>query len=30
RFRNLGDQECVIVSANTPPTFSDGGEQLHH
>ncbi|ATJ82623.1 cupin domain-containing protein [Halomonas beimenensis] len=30
RFRNTGDEECVIVSANTPPTFSDGGEELHH
>ncbi|MDR5865975.1 cupin domain-containing protein [Halomonas koreensis] len=30
RFRNIGDEECVIVSANTPPSFSDGGEELHH
>jgi transcriptional regulator with XRE-family HTH domain len=30
RFRNLGEQECVIVSASTPPTFSDGGRELHH
>ncbi|GEK74093.1 MULTISPECIES: cupin domain-containing protein [Halomonas] len=30
RFRNVGDEECVIVSANTPPSFSDGGEELHH
>ena len=30
RFRNLGEQECVIVSANTPPTFSDGGREQHH
>ncbi len=30
RFRNIGDHECVIVSANTPPSFSDGGEELHH
>ncbi|MFC2991593.1 cupin domain-containing protein [Halomonas tibetensis] len=30
RFRNPGTQECVIVSANTPPTFSDGGRELHH
>ncbi|MBE0489761.1 MAG: cupin domain-containing protein [Halomonas sp.] len=30
RFRNPGEQECVIVSANTPPTFSDGGRELHH
>lgn len=30
RFRNVGDVECVIVSANTPPSFSDGGEVLHH
>lgn len=21
RFRNLGDEPCVVVSANTPPTF---------
>lgn len=25
RFRNLGEEECVIVSANSPPTFSEGG-----
>ncbi|MGE4532803.1 cupin domain-containing protein [Halomonas sp.] len=30
RFRNLGEAECVIVSANTPPGFSDGGQELHH
>lgn len=30
RFRNVGEQECVIVSASTPPTFSDGGEERHH
>ncbi|MDI5934303.1 cupin domain-containing protein [Halomonas sp. M4R5S39] len=30
RFRNVGETECVIVSANTPPTFSDGGQELHH
>ena len=30
RFRNLGEQECVIVSANTPPSFSDGRRELHH
>ncbi|MCM2971569.1 cupin domain-containing protein [Larsenimonas suaedae] len=24
RFRNVGDAPCVIVSANTPPTFSEG------
>ncbi|MGM0915508.1 MAG: cupin domain-containing protein [Pseudomonadota bacterium] len=30
RFRNNGEEECVIVSANTPPGFSDGGQQLHH
>lgn len=30
RFRNVGDSECVIVSANTPPTFSEGGQELHH
>jgi mannose-6-phosphate isomerase-like protein (cupin superfamily) len=21
RFRNPGDQECELISANTPPTF---------
>lgn len=30
RFRNLGEAECVIVSANTPPGFSDGDQELHH
>ncbi|WP_445157358.1 cupin domain-containing protein [Halomonas sp. E14] len=30
RFRNLGEEECVIVSANSPPTFSEGGRELHH
>ncbi len=30
RFRNRGAAECVIVSANSPPTFSDGGQELHH
>lgn len=30
RFRNTGEEECVIVSANTPPGFSDGGQELHH
>lgn len=30
RFRNVGETECVIVSANSPPTFSDGGQELHH
>lgn len=30
RFRNPSDAEAVIVSANTPPSFSDGGEGLHH
>lgn len=30
RFRNPGDEECVIVSANTPPTFSDAGQDVHH
>ncbi|MDR5903084.1 MULTISPECIES: cupin domain-containing protein [Halomonas] len=30
RFRNLGKEECVIVSANTPPGFSDGGHEVHH
>lgn len=30
RFRNIGEAECVIVSANTPPTFSDGGQEVHH
>ncbi len=30
RFRNAGDEECVIVSANSPPTFAEGGRELHH
>ncbi|MBF7053147.1 cupin domain-containing protein [Halomonas sp. KAO] len=30
RFRNLSEEECVIVSANTPPGFSDGGQETHH
>ncbi|MDY7115225.1 cupin domain-containing protein [Halomonas sp. SSL-5] len=30
RFRNPGEEVCVIVSANTPPGFSDGGQELHH
>jgi transcriptional regulator with XRE-family HTH domain len=30
RFRNVADRECVIVSANTPPTFCDGGQESHH
>lgn len=30
RFRNMGTSECVIVSANTPPSFSDGGDEQHH
>ncbi|PRY69251.1 XRE family transcriptional regulator [Halomonas ventosae] len=30
RFRNPGDAECVIVSASTPPTFSDAGQEQHH
>lgn len=30
RFRNPSDAEAVIVSANTPPSFSDGGAGLHH
>lgn len=30
RFRNLGGEECVIVSANTPPSFSDGRHEQHH
>ncbi|MDN3522124.1 cupin domain-containing protein [Halomonas ramblicola] len=30
RFRNRGEAECVIVSANSPPTFSEGGQELHH
>ncbi|WP_372610829.1 cupin domain-containing protein [Halomonas sp.] len=30
RFRNIGTQECVIVSANTPPTFSEGSSEQHH
>lgn len=30
RFRNIGTRECVIVSANTPPTFSEGSGEQHH
>ncbi|EPC03726.1 XRE family transcriptional regulator [Litchfieldella anticariensis FP35 = DSM 16096] len=30
RFRNVSDSECVIVSANNPPSFSDGGNAQHH
>ncbi|WP_152483444.1 cupin domain-containing protein [Halomonas sp. THAF5a] len=30
RFRNVGEEECVIVSASTPPTFSDAGQERHH
>ncbi|MBB3188921.1 cupin domain-containing protein [Halomonas cerina] len=30
RFRNPGTEECVIVSASTPPTFSDAGQELPH
>lgn len=30
RFRNIGDETCVIVSASTPPTFSDAGQERHH
>lgn len=30
RFRNIGNRECVIVSANSPPTFSEGGSEGHH
>ncbi|MDI5891380.1 cupin domain-containing protein [Halomonas rhizosphaerae] len=30
RFRNPGREECVIVSASTPPTFSDAGQEQHH
>lgn len=30
RFRNVGDDECMIVSANNPPSFSDGGTEQHH
>lgn len=30
RFRNIGDDECMIVSANNPPSFSDGGTEQHH
>ncbi|APX93324.1 XRE family transcriptional regulator [Halomonas sp. 1513] len=30
RFRNVSDGECVIVSANNPPSFSDGGGERHH
>lgn len=30
RFRNVGDDACVIVSANTPPSFAEGGGHRHH
>lgn len=30
RFRNVSDSDCVIVSANTPPGFADGGAHQHH
>lgn len=30
RFRNVGDDECVVVSANTPPSFAEGGATHHH
>ncbi|QJQ94458.1 MULTISPECIES: cupin domain-containing protein [Halomonadaceae] len=30
RFRNVGHAECIIVSANNPPSFSDGGGEQHH
>ncbi|MBD3895156.1 cupin domain-containing protein [Halomonas sp. ML-15] len=30
RFRNVSDSECVIVSANNPPSFSDGSGERHH
>ncbi|WP_129138543.1 cupin domain-containing protein [Modicisalibacter coralii] len=30
RFRNVGDEDCVIVSANNPPSFTDGGDTRHH
>ncbi|WP_163557448.1 cupin domain-containing protein [Halomonas sp. NO4] len=30
RFRNPGETACVIVSANTPPSFSDAGREQHH
>ncbi|MCK0746481.1 cupin domain-containing protein [Chromohalobacter nigrandesensis] len=30
RFRNPSDTDCVIVSANTPPGFSEGGASTHH
>ena len=30
RFRNLSDGDCVIVSANNPPSFADGGTDKHH
>nr|WP_163503089.1 cupin domain-containing protein [Halomonas socia] len=30
RFRNVSDGECVIVSANNPPSFSDGSGERHH
>ncbi|WP_163574602.1 cupin domain-containing protein [Halomonas faecis] len=30
RFRNRGSEECVIVSANSPPSFAEGGREQHH
>ncbi|TDX30904.1 XRE family transcriptional regulator [Modicisalibacter xianhensis] len=30
RFRNVSDSDCVIVSANNPPSFSEGGTEKHH
>ncbi|RDB41827.1 cupin domain-containing protein [Halomonas sp. DQ26W] len=30
RFRNIGTVECVIVSANSPPGFAEGGREIHH
>lgn len=30
RFRNVSDSDCVIVSANNPPSFADGGSHQHH
>ncbi|GHA83843.1 helix-turn-helix domain-containing protein [Modicisalibacter luteus] len=30
RFRNVSDSDCVIVSANNPPSFAEGGTEKHH
>ena len=30
RFRNVSGSDCVIVSANNPPSFAEGGSEKHH